>query len=41
MGKKVKEDTIAAISGTNEIEDGDQREEIYEQKRSEIQYKFR
>ena len=41
LGKKVTDKTISEISKTNEMEDAQEREAIYEAKRPEIQYKFR
>ena len=41
MGKKVVDTTVAEISATNDMEDSAKREEIYEENRDQIQYKFR
>ena len=41
MGKKVVDATVGEISATNDMEDSAKREGIYEEKRDEIQYKFR
>ena len=41
MGQKISAACVKDISGTNEMEDFDDREAVYEAHRAEIQYKFR